>query len=340
MVVMDHSRSPFTRDSVAFLSSVFIPHTSVIRCVESSFSSVPLMHARPMRGTRVVFTAPYVYAPRLGAALLEAEARPLHMPTIETAPLPDCERSALEDAVLRLCDYDLVAFPSRTAIQSFASALRRIVANDASAASIALRASGVRLAALGADALAVKQELGMAPDIVPPSATPGALAELIAADPDWRNARILVPVPVVRHMKEPSVISDFLIALRKACGVLSAVPAYLTTPTDPDSLAVELQLLNNLSIDAVVISSIAEALALHALLSREQLDRFVGNIQSGSVFLAVHGPVTAKGVADVFGVEPIVSKDWSSFAGVVDALERAFIDRFKNAGKLFIATGF
>lgn len=53
-------------------------------------------------------------------------------------------------------------------------------------------------------------------------------------------------------------------------------------------------------------------------------DCLVSAVQQHGVVLAAHGPYTAAGAADVLGLPvPVVSKNFSSFHGLVQALAQA-----------------
>jgi hypothetical protein len=52
--------------------------------------------------------------------------------------------------------------------------------------------------------------------------------------------------------------------------------------------------------------------------------RLVSAVQQHGILLAAHGPYTAAGAADVLGLPvPVVSKNFSSFHGLVEALGHA-----------------
>lgn len=291
----------------------------------------------PLHDIRVLVTAPRPYAARLLAPLATAQCRPVHMPCISTTPLLPGDRDQLDNAILRLSDYSLVAFTSRVAISSFSSALRAVVSDDAAAAQLALKASGITIAALGADAQAVRDQLHVLPDIIPVTATPDALADLLAADPTWHGKSILCPVPRVTGMAEPPVIPNFLSALKEAGCLPYAVPAYDTSIVPREKLAPELAWMNDGLVEAVVISSTGEAQALRGLLTEEELDLFVEEVKAKRIVLAAHGPVTAEGICDVFGdLEVVVSDHFSTFQGVVDALEEEFAKRQRESGELVL----
>lgn len=126
------------------------------------------------------------------------------------------------------------------------------------------------------------------------------------------------------------------------------------TATTAPSAAAELSLLSSGEIDAVVFSSTAEAQGL--AMAAGGVETLVGMIRRGNearrergrrrgsrggsggeegegdgeeslddIVLAAHGPYTAAGASDVLGVRiEVVPEDFSSFAGVVGALEEEF----------------
>lgn len=288
----------------------------------------------PLRDVRVAITAPYPYLPRLAAQLHAVEARPICMPTVTTRLLPEGERDALEDAVLRLCDYDLVVFPSRNAVLSFADVLNSF-APDGNG-SVALRASGVKLAALGADAHAVKDCLQCTVDYVPPNATPEGLVDLLEEDLVWEGRSVLVPIPTVSGIPEPPVVPNFLEALRTRVGCkVFPVAAYITEPVSRQSIGTEIELLlRKGTIAAIVFSSTAEAIALRRVLDGDMAN-FLHRVNEDDLIVAAHGPVTADGIKDNLNLDHVaVSEDSSSFAGVVSALWRECTRRFRNQDQL------
>ena len=236
----------------------------------------------PLRDARILFTAPPVYAPRLSLALFSRGARPIHMPVIETGPLRPVDRCAqhtpaltLEQAVLHLADYDLLIFLSRTAVLSFRAALDSAFSHSANRDPLSvLCESGVKIAALGADALTVRDVLKVQVDYNPISATPSGLVDLLSERLS-APCDILVPVPAVVGMREPPVVPNFLRDLASISnenvshGAVSvtSVPAYRTAPVDQGRIDVELDLLQRCAVDAIVFSSTGEAYALHSILN-------------------------------------------------------------------------
>lgn len=320
----------------AFVPSPILPQWRVQTPLPST-RTMPQMSSPALRDVRVLCTTPPVYATALSAILLQVQARPVHAPTVETERLEDDERAALEDAILRLSDYNLVVFLSRSAISVFAEVLNGLVEGDQEAGLLSLRASAVSICAMGADAHAVREMLGVTTDIIPVKATPSGIVDALAADECWTGKKVLIPVPLVKGMEEPPVVPDFLREMteRVHCEIAS-VPAYVTTPVARERLAVELDWLDRTEVNAVVVSSCGEAYALRALLQDEEYVRFVNNVREGRLVLAAHGPVTAVGLRKMFPVDIVVSNDSSSFTGVVGALVENFALRLRDSGILIL----
>lgn len=302
------------------ITKSYLPKSRPARlCVTANIRSEDCPH-------RVLVTAPSSYATRLVPHLLSHNLRPILAPTITTALLHDDRIGALQDALLRLHEHQVLACLSRPAISSVANQLMALCDNDTEAASIALQASGIRVAALGADALAVKHLLGRPADIIPFEASPSGLVQFLRADDRLKGAAILCPIPVVTEMQEPAVVPSFLNELRQAGFIVTAVPSYETRPVKRESLDVELRMLSD--VDAIVISSTGEAIALNALLSEQERNLIRTRVTEGHLTLAAHGPITAKGVQDVFSLDTIISDNYASFEGVARVLSRElFKDR-------------
>lgn len=318
------SLSPPQVPQQAYLSSLiaFVWASPCPRPIQSRISKSPTAH---MDNARVLVTAPPTYASRLAQHLMAHNARPILAPTISTVPLPEHLSSDLQHAILTLSDYDIIAFTSRSGIRSFAEHLLSISGHDESIAAMALSASGVQIAALGADAHAVKQFLSRTPDIIPLEPSPNGLVHHLQQDPRLKGSQVLCPLPYFVDMPEPDVISGFLNALKEAGFVARPVSAYVTRPTHRNSNQVELSLLCDGSIPAIIISSVGEAVALGAILTDRERQDFVSRVLQSELILAAHGPFTAQGIRYHFELEEqhvLVSQDFSSFEGVVVALEK------------------
>lgn len=125
-----------------------------------------------------------------------------------------------------------------------------------------------------------------------------------------------------------SLPSQFLEGLRTG-GAASVVrvDCYETTlgSGGPERCTAEAEMLQRGEVDAILFSSTAEAQGLCLLLGGKQAVR--DSVLRHGVVLAAHGPYTARGVQGVLDLEvPVVGRDFSSFAGVVDALEQHYRD--------------
>jgi uroporphyrinogen-III synthase len=241
------------------------------------------------------------------------------VPGVATQRLPPASpaAAALATALDALPSYAAVAFTSRAGV---AAVLDRV-------GGARLAAAGPSLWALGADAGALT-DAGVPPaSVLAPRepSTRGLAAALVAALP--RGARVLCPVPSVGGgLAEPPVVPRFLAALAEGGLDPVRVDAYTTLPgTAAGGAALEAAALADGAVDAVLFSSTAEAAGLALALGGDHA--VTDAVSRHGVVLAAHGPYTAAGVAAVLGVGVdafVVSRDFSSFHGVVAALEEAF----------------
>lgn len=178
-------------------------------------------------------------------------------------------------------------------------------------------ADGFFFAALGKDA-ELLLELDMVGDIrkhvtmvVPSVATPQALVEELG---DGHGRSILCPVPSVEGLEEPSVVPDFLEALLARGWRPTRLNAYATRWVGEECARPLLPLQN---LDALVFTSTAEVEGM--LKSLKVLG--ITTVRSGTKpVIAAHGPVTAAGAARLGIQVDVVSKNFHSFNGIIDAL--------------------
>jgi len=135
----------------------------------------------PLSGKRVLVAAPRAVAAPLAAALINVGARPLWSQCVITEPLDEESLGELDDALLRLTEYDLLLLLSRDAVDAVVQ--RGLLLSDSSedALRLMLRASDVEIAALGPAALHLSAALSLAADAVPVDATPDGLASVLSA---------------------------------------------------------------------------------------------------------------------------------------------------------------
>ena len=295
----------------------------------------PTLCLSPRTHRRVAITTPPLHAPRLLQLL--PPARPLWLPTIRTPPLSD--PAPLHAALLDLPAFDVLAFTSRVGMRAVFAALQSVCAGDAAAAAAMLRASGTRVAALGADAAAARDLLGVTADVVPLEASPAGLVAFMAADDALRGAAVLCPVPLVVGMREPPVVPRFLHALREGGFRVTAVGAYETRPVQRKVVEFELGAVLAGRADAIVFTSSGEAYALAGIMTEEERARFAALVEEGDLLVVAHGPYTAEGVREAMGVQNVlVSEKFESFQGIIDVLEGAFAEMEAEKGELLLPT--
>jgi uroporphyrinogen-III synthase len=263
-----------------------------------------LKEVLPLYRKRILFTTPRNYAGTLSKLLVERGARLVWMPTIEIWPMPDY--SELDQAIDNLSSYAWVAFTSENGIEAF---FNRLYAKGLSTEAVKV----TKLAALGADALALEKR-GVKADLVPPEASPrGTLNELVRLG--VHSGRVLVPVPEVIGVKEPYVVPEFVEGLKSIGMTVHRIPVYQTVAVT-EGVSVEKRMLLGGEIDLVIITSSAEIYSLLSLLGdeREVLNRTP---------LAYPGKYTAKTATEV-GLNADIVPEKYSWLDLIGAIEGYF----------------
>ena len=158
----------------------------------------------PLSGKRVLVAAPRAVAAPLAAALIAAGARPLWSQCVVTEPLDEESLGKLDDALLRLTEYDLLLLLSRDAVDAIVQ--RGLLLSDSSedVLRLMLRASDVEIAALGPAALHLSATLKLPAGAVPVDPTPDGLAAVLSALGTVRaGSRVLVPTYADTCAPEP-----------------------------------------------------------------------------------------------------------------------------------------
>jgi uroporphyrinogen-III synthase len=158
----------------------------------------------PLSGKRVLVAAPRAVAAPLAAALIAAGARPLWSQCIITEPLDEESLGQLDDALLRLTEYDLLLLLSRDAVDAVVQ--RGLLLSDSSedVLRLMLRASNAEIAALGPAALHLSATLKLAAGAVPVDPTPDGLAAVLSAlGTVQAGSRVLVPTYADTYAPEP-----------------------------------------------------------------------------------------------------------------------------------------
>ncbi|PNW72272.1 hypothetical protein CHLRE_16g675000v5 [Chlamydomonas reinhardtii] len=284
----------------------------------------------PLLGKRIIVTAPRQYSQKLSSKLINAGARPLVVPGVAITELEGAELEQMRGYLRALLadphpasSLSHIAFTSKNGIFALLDQLAA-VAGGVEAACGWLRRSGLRLCALGADG-EVLVGLGLEVHVSPPEASTLGLVRELERRGEAAGARVLCPVPrVTGGLVEPPVVPRFLKALEDAGAVPVRLDAYLTRlGCRPDGCGLERAALQGGHVHAVVFSSTAEAQGLLQLMGGAEA--FGAAVAAHGVTLAAHGPYTAAGAAAVLGLPvPVVSKNFSTFDGVVAALEEHF----------------
>lgn len=260
----------------------------------------------PLGNKRIVITAPRPYAGRLATAIIRQGGLPIIMPTIETYALDPAP--ALDEALQQLRNFSWIAFTSRTGIQAFILRLQQL--------DIPLfLLNQCRICAIGQDAERLK-ELGIHVDLVPAESSPAGIVSELAQIPEIGNQSILVPIPQVEKMPEPDIVPKFIAGLQQLGLAVVSVPTYVTRRLDATDYAVELELIRQGNVDAIAFSSTAE---ISALLQMVDADTIAKNC-----LIACFGPYTARNAEELGLAVDLVSQDFSSFTGFVEAIAQFF----------------
>ncbi|KAG2453919.1 hypothetical protein HYH02_002122 [Chlamydomonas schloesseri] len=310
----------------------------------------------PLLSKRIIVTAPRQYSQKLCAKLINAGARPLVVPGVAITELQGAELEQMRSYLRVLLSEQQqrpsndigsssqqqhqhqhqhlthIAFTSKNGIFAFIDQLAA-VAGGVEAACEWLRRSGLRLCALGADG-EVLSGLGLEVHVAPPEASTLGLVRELERRGEAAGARVLCPVPLVTGgLVEPPVVPRFLKALQDAGAAPVRLDAYLTRlGCTPEECGAERAALQSGHVHAVVFSSTAEVTARDCQMHAQGLlqlmggaEAFRGAVLQHGVTLAAHGPYTAAGAAAVLGLPvPVVSRNFSTFDGVVAALEAHF----------------
>lgn len=266
----------------------------------------------PLFGKRVLFCTPRNYAQKLTGLLVKHGALPVWMPTIVIEPMSDY--SEFDDAIRNLSDYNWISFTSRNGIEAFFNRLE-ILGLDKSIL------SEIKFSALGNDGKAL-EEKGIKVDLLPPAASPKGVVEELEHRGET-TGRILLPVPEVYGMDEPSVIPDYVGWLEELGMEPHRVPAYATHRVT-DGLELELQMILDGKLDLIAFTSVGEIDGLlHMLADRSDY--------LAKQPLACYGPVTANGAKQRGLRIDIVAQNYSIFEGYIEALENYFLSPARSS---------
>ena len=227
--------------------------------------------ARPLSRKSILFATPRSEgASDLSAALVDAGARPLWCPALEHSPLDDAALGPLDEAVMRLAEYDVLCVVSRTAASVFGQRALQLADGDVGTQKLMLQASSVNVGAPGGVALYAGGALGAPATVAPDGDDLGKLAaDLAELGLLGSGARVLVPAPRWREpLADPPALAAFLDALGAAGAAVDRVDAYEAAPPADAAGSLEARLLRGelgaAGLDACVFGSADEVHALHA----------------------------------------------------------------------------
>jgi len=218
--------------------------------------------ALPLAGKRVLLLSSRVDAAPFASRLVEAGARPIWCPAVRVDPLDDY--SDLDDALMRLAEYDVLVTFSTQSIDAIAGRFLSLADGSLDVVRAMLEASNVEIGALGSDALHMRGALGVPATIVPIEPSARALASTLAdLGHVHPGARVLVASsqgcsPLI---EPPEGIASFLAQLASSGAEVDRVPTHELRVTDDASRSAELGLLTTSQIDAVIVTTLEEAAA-------------------------------------------------------------------------------
>lgn len=248
---------------------------------------------KPLADRRILVTRAPHQASDLADRLRDLGAAPILVPTIEIAPPRSF--AALDAALASLADFDVVAFTSANAVESFG---RR-------AAALGIVPSPRRIAVVGPATARAVESLGLTVDIMPTVFTAESLAETLR--PEAVGRRMLL----VLAEEAPHILRDGLAAAGAEVTVAAAyrnripqtsVEAIRALFSDPAQYP-----------DAVTFTSASTAANLIALLE------VAGCALPDSVVRASIGPITSRALSNL-GLPPHIEAAESTIAALAGCL--------------------
>jgi uroporphyrinogen III methyltransferase/synthase len=259
---------------------------------------------RPLFGKRILVTRAEAQAEGTARLLRRRGAAPIVLPTIVLRDPPD--PTTIPRAIAALPTYDLVAFTSENAVSRFFAHLRA-GGRDARAFARA------KIAAIGPGTAAALAAHGITADIVPPTFVGESLAAAIleaippTTNPDGTPTRVLIPRAKVAREILPET-------LRAAGCTVDILPVYETTPPPPETRDSLIRMLEERTLDIVMLTSSSTADNLCDLLGARAKDLL------GSTSIASIGPVTTA-TAQKRGLTVAVTAEVSTLQGLITAIE-------------------
>ena len=279
------------------------PAVTIVGDVVTMREKLAWVEKLPLFGRTVLVTRPARQAADLSNRLAQLGAAAIAAPAVEIAE-PD-DWSAVDDALGRLGEFDLVAFTSVNGVEAFD---RRCRCLGLDARSL----GGVTIAAIGqatADALRARF---IDPDIMPEDFTTAALGEAIVSAGNCAGRRILLPRA---DIAEPALAQR----LGSAGAHVEEVAIYRTVR--PAALSDEaVAALSGRQVHWVTFTSASTVANFLALLAEAGTDP--AEALAPPVKLAAIGPVTAEAIRAA-GLAPAAIAAEHTLDGLVAAIVRA-----------------
>jgi uroporphyrinogen-III synthase len=254
---------------------------------------------KPLADRRILITRAPHQASELADRLRDLGATPILIPTIEIAPPSSYE--ALDAALASITSFDLIAFTSANAVESFHH--RATLLN--------LTPKPRRIAAVGSATARALEPVGLQADVLPLTFTAESLAETLRPEASGRS------ILLVLAEAAPTILRN---ALHAANARVTVAAAY-SNRIPKASLAAISSLFSDQANypDAITFTSASTAANLIALLEAAKLTL------PQSVIRASIGPITSRALSDLC-LPPHIEAAEATIAGLVTSLTNYFRD--------------
>ncbi len=251
---------------------------------------------RPLLGKGVVVTRAREQASELLGTLQNLGACCYEFPTISIEPLDDY--GPLEDAILRLQEYDWLVFTSVNGVEFFFKVLHEIGLDTRAL-------GGLEVAAIGPATAERLTSFGILPDFVPEKYVAEHVVEGLL-ELEIKGKKVLIP----RAEKAREVLPE---ELSKAGAQVDVLPVYRTSlaASDPEEIR---QALAEERIDYITFASSSTVDNFFKLVPAEEVKKHLGHLR-----LACIGPVTAK-TLEGHGFTPHIQPEEYTLPALVQAI--------------------
>ena len=252
---------------------------------------------RPLFGQRIVITRTRNQASQFHSMLTQRGALVLEAPTIELVPPSDF--SAIDEAITNIGRFDWLVLTSVNGVEALARRLAHLKLDSRHLAPL-------RVAVIGdATERAVREHLGIRPDLVPPNYVAESLARsLIDREPLAGKSILMLRADIAR----PTLGQ----MLADAGAQVTDLPIYITRrpPALPDNV---LQALRSGNVDWITFTSSSTARNMVEMLGQER--SLLADLHTASI-----GPITSRTVRQL-DLPVTVEADPSNLEGLIAAIE-------------------